>query len=76
MTVVSYAGAIAAETMPSSDFMKVDIANFGQPWLKFAVQQPKLGSRPKRWDSVLLVRKMLLPPARFTHAEKWSPEAR
>src|SRR5579863_212342 len=31
--------------------MKRLLANFGQPWWKLAVQQPKFGSRPYRFDS-------------------------
>ena len=43
---------------------KEDKANLGQPWLKFAVQQPKFGSRPNKWDSPELVRKTTCPSGR------------
>ncbi|MBO7404775.1 MAG: hypothetical protein J6V24_07410 [Clostridia bacterium] len=38
--VFSTAGAIAFTAIPSGERRKTERANFGQPWLKFAVQQP------------------------------------
>ena len=41
--------------------INADSANFGQPWLKFAVQQPKLGSKPNICDSLPFVLKTGFP---------------
>ena len=37
---------IETTTPPSGAKWKSELANFGQPWWKLAVQQPKFGSRP------------------------------
>ena len=36
---------------PPSAAIHMWLTNFGQPWCMLAVQQPKFGSRPKRFDS-------------------------
>ena len=45
--IVAFAGArIPIAIAPSAVVWKIACANLGHPWLKLAVQQPKLGARP------------------------------
>src|SRR4029077_19827798 len=52
--------------------MKRLAANLGHPWWKLAVQQPKFGSRPKRFDSGPLVVQGLRCRLHSTWLGSWS----
>ena len=47
-------GTRLCTTGPRSFFITAEIANFDHAWLKFAVQQPKWGSSPNMFASLLL----------------------